>query len=207
MKTFRLIAVLAFAAIFAISAFAQAPTTPANFRIAVINTAAFDDDKAGLTRYVTAANSLDNEFKPMQAELQTMATKLQALQTEIAKLEEQLSDPNPKVPINKTTLTATYQTKRGEYDDMTRLFKSKQEDAKAKYERREAAVLSPIRIDIGNAIQEFTKQKGYAMVLDAAKLDGAGILLGFDEKYDVTKEFITFYNGRQAGTASTATPK
>jgi len=118
-----------------------------------------------------------------------------------------LANPSPKVPIDTNKITATYQTKRGEYEDMTRSFKTKQEEAKIKYERREAAILTPIRLDIGNAIQEFTKQKGYAMVLDAAKLDGAGLLLGFDERYDVTKEFITFYNARPAGTASTSAPK
>ncbi len=30
--------------------------------------------------------------------------------------------------------------------------------------------------------------------------------MGFDEKYDITKEFITFYNTRPAATASTAKP-
>jgi hypothetical protein len=44
------------------------------------------------------------------------------------------------------------------------------------------------------------------MLLDAGKLEEAGILIGIgDEKIDVTKEFITFYNARPAGTA-TATP-
>ena len=134
MKTFRLIAVFAFAAIFAVSAFAQAPATPGTFRIAIINTAAFDNDKGGLTKYVTAANTLDNEFKPMQTELQTMATRIQALQNEIVELEKTLANPSPKVPIDTNKITATYQTKRGEYEDMTRSFKTKQEEAKIRFE-------------------------------------------------------------------------
>ena len=31
--------------------------------------------------------------------------------------------------------------------------------------------------------------------------------MGFDDKYDVTKDFITFYNTRPATTATTAVPK
>jgi hypothetical protein len=58
------------------------------------------------------------------------------------------------------------------------------------------------------AIQEFTKQKGYGLVLDAARLDAAQLILGYDEaKVDVTKEFIAFYNARPATTAAATTPK
>ncbi|MCY7375043.1 MAG: OmpH family outer membrane protein, partial [Pyrinomonadaceae bacterium] len=71
----------------------------------------------------------------------------------------------------------------------------------AKSERREPAIMGPIRQHIGNALQEFAKKNGYMMILDAAKLDGAGLLLAFDEKYDATKDFITFFNARPAATA------
>lgn len=202
MRTFRLLAVIAFAAIFAVSAFAQTAPT---FKIGVINTAAFDADKVGIIKYVTAANSLETEFKPVMTELQTMANRYQALQVELQKAQDDAAKANPSVPI--VVDTRALQAKADEYEKLGRELKFKQEDAKARYERREAAVLSPIRQDIGNAIQEFTKKNGYALILDAAKLDGAGLLLGFDEKYDVTKEFITFYNLRPATTASATVPK
>ena len=57
-------------------------------------------------------------------------------------------------------------------------------------------------------MDEFAKQKGYALILDASKLEGAGLILAVDPaKVDVTKEFITFFNSRPAGTATTAAPK
>ena len=85
--------------------------------------------------------------------------------------------------------------------------KREQEDAKNKAARREPQVMGPIRQEIGNALQDFAKQKGYALILDAAKLDGAGLILAFDAaKVDVTKEFITFFNARPATTATTAAP-
>ncbi|MEP6902149.1 MAG: OmpH family outer membrane protein [Actinomycetota bacterium] len=195
MRTFRLIAVSAvFAAIFAVSAFAQT----AAGKIGLINTQAFDDDKVGITKYVAGLNSIEAEFKPTFAELQTLGTKIQALEKELKDLQAKAQDPKNTVPINQATVTA----KAEEYDKLTREFKFKQEDAKARYERRELAVMGPIRQDIGNAIQEFTKKNGYMLMLDIAKLDGAGVLLGFDETADITKQFIVFYNARPATTAT-----
>lgn len=201
MKTFRSIAVsFVFAAIFAVSAFAQAQPA-ATTKIGIINTGAFDD-KTGITKYVNAANSLEAEFKPVDAELRTMATKIETLQKEIQSLQTQAT-ANPNVPIKPETVNA----KVADYEKMTREFKFKQEAAKADYERREAIVMGPIRQDIGKAMQEFAKQKGYSFIFDAANLDKAGLILAFDEKFNITTEFITFYNARPAGTATTATPK
>jgi Skp family chaperone for outer membrane proteins len=194
MKTFRLIAASAiFAAIFAVSAFAQ--TTAG--KIGLINTLAFEDEKEGITKYVAAQTSLDNEFKPLGVELQGLLTKLQALDKEIKDLQAKAQDPNNKVPIDPKM----GQAKVEEFEKLNREYKFKQEDAKARYERREAAVLGPIRQDIGNAIQEFTKKNGYVLVIDVSK-DQTGLFLGFDEAANVTKQFITFYNTRPATTAT-----
>ena len=198
MKTFRLIAAnFVFAALFAVSAFAQAqPAATANTgRIGVINTQAFDIDKGGITKYVNAMNTLETEFKPVQTELQNIATRIQTLQKELETIQ---SNANKNVPIDQKTA----QDKVDQLQSLQIEFKRKQEDAKVRFERREATVMGPIRQDIGNAIQEFAKQKGYMMILDASKLDGAGLLLAFDDKFDATKEFITFYNARPAGTAA-----
>ena len=200
MKTFRSIAaVFAFAAIFAVSAFAQTqPTTP--LKIGVVNTQAFDD-KAGIAKYTAAMNKLEAEMKPEITVLQTMNNRLQALKTELEGYQTQLNDPSPKVPIDKAKIQATAQTKYEEYQKLALEFEYKQKDYKASLERKEASIMSPVRLDIGNALQEFAKKNGYMMILDASKLDGAGLLLAFDEKYDITKDFIQFYNARPATTA------
>lgn len=201
MKTFRLIAASFFvAALFAVSALAQAaqPTAPA--RIAVINTLAFDDVKGGITKYTNAMNTLENEFKPVNVDLQALATRYQNLGTEIQGLQKNV---DPKVPMNPTNV----QAKVDEYGKLERDIKFKQEDAKARFESRRATVLGPVLQDIGKAIQEFSKQKGYALILDIAKMADADLILALDEKADVTKEFITFYNARPAGSAAAGTPK
>ena len=202
MKRFSFIAAsFIFAAITAVSAFGQAATPASPFKMAVINTGAFDA-KDGITRYSTAMNALEAEFKPLETEIQTMVTKYNALGAEIKKLQDQAAAGT--VPIDQKTAA----TKVEEYQNLELSIKRKQEDAKARAARREPAVMGPIRLEIGRALQDYAKQKGIALILDAAKLDGAGLILAFDEaKVDVTRDFITFFNARPATTATTATPR
>lgn len=190
-----------FAALFAVSAFAQAPATPVG-KIGLVNTAVFADEKAGITRVRTALTSLDTEFKPATDELRTMGTRLTALGTEINNLQK-TAGAGGAVPVNTSALEA----KIDEYKKLETAGKRKEEDLKAAYERRYQVVVGPITNEILRAMNEFAKQKGYAMILDGAKLMDSGLLMGYDEKYDVTKEFVTFYNARPATTASAAAPK
>lgn len=192
------ISTLVFAAIFAGSALAQTPST---VKIAVINTFEFGDEKAGITKYVNAVKSINAEFAPAQLELETMNTKLNNLAKEVQAFREQAS--SGKVPIDEKSAQAKYE----EAEKLQRDIKFKQEDAKARYERRQQAVMRPVMQDIGKAVNEYAKQKGYTLIFDVAK-DEAGLLLAIgDEKIDVTKDFITYYNARPATTATTAVPK
>ncbi len=198
MKTFRLVATsFVFAAFLAVSAFAQTATTAT--KIGLVNTFAFEDPKAGITKLVTASGSLESEFKTPGAELQTMYTKIQILEKELRTAQEQAQ--TGKVPIDQKTISA----KSEEYDKMGRDFKFKQEDLKARIDRRRQAVVGPVWLDVMKAMQAFAKEKGYAVILDGAKLEEASILMAFDEKYDVTKEFIAYYNARPAGATTAAT--
>ena len=196
MKRISVIAVLfVFAAVFAVSASAQAPAAAP--KMAVINTAAFDG-KDGITRYNSAMDALDKEFNPVQTKLQGYMTRLTALRSEIEKLQK----PAGNVPIDNSALSA----KALEYENLGKQAKREEEDAKVNFERRQQAVMGPVLQDIGKAMQEYANQKGYDLILDAAKLDSAGLILAYNPaKVDVTKDFITFYNQRPAGAATTGT--
>jgi Skp family chaperone for outer membrane proteins len=198
MKTFRVFAVSLFLMTFlAISSFAQT----GQGKIAVINTYVFGAEKEGITKYISAVNALNAEFKPLNDELKTMQTKLQGLATEIDNINKLLKS-NPKAVDEKAA-----QAKVDEAEKLQRDIKFKQEEGKARFEKRQQAVLGPVMDDIYKAVQEFAKQKGYMMILDGAKLEESGILVGMTETADITKEFVTFYNARPATTATTATPK
>ena len=187
---------------FAATAFGQAGAAPAGAgKIGLVNVSVFADDKAGITKFRNALASLEPEFKPLNDELNTMRTRYQTLATQIQEANKPKPAGVPAAP------PADLNAKIEEAQNLEIQIKRKQEDGKAKYEKRYAAVVGPVYTDIIKGLNEFAKQKGYAMILDGGKLEEAGILMGFDDKYDVTKEFITFYNARPAGTATTTTPK
>lgn len=191
-----------FACFCAVSASAQVPVQPAGpAKIVVIDTTAFDS-KDGIKKYITAMDALEKEFAPLNTEIQGMVSRYTALGAEIKKLQD-AATASPTVPINQKDA----QAKIDEYQSLETNIKRKQEDGKTRFEKRRGEVLGPIMQDIGKAMDDFAKQKGYALMLDISKMYDSGILLTLDpSKIDVTKEFITFYNARPAGTASTATP-
>lgn len=204
MKMVRLFTfALLLAAGLAVSTFAQTgAATPNAGKIAVVVTYAFGDEKAGITKYVNAQKALINEFTPIDNEIKTMNTRLETLAKEIENLKN-LEAQKPGTVNQKDA-----QAKIDEAEKLDRDIKFKADNAKISYDKRTQAVMGPVMEDIGKALQEFTKKNGYLMLLDAGKLQESGILLGVgDEKVDVTKEFITYYNARPAGTAATTPAK
>ena len=188
---------LFFVSLMVANAFAQA-AQPGSGRIGWVNTAAFDDDKNGIKKYVAAANALDVEFKPRVTELQTISTRIAAINDELKKM-----NGNPAVPVKPETVAA----KQDEAQRLQREGEFKQKELEAAVNKRKEAVLGPIMEDLYKATDEFAKQKGYSVILDPSKLYQAGVLLSFDQTADITKDFITFYNARPTtATTGTATP-
>lgn len=201
MKIFRsLTTVLFIAVLLAVSAFAQ--TNTASTKFAVINTAAFGDAKAGIGKYTSAMNKLIEEFKPENIQLQAMGTRYENLRKEIEGLQAEVAKGTRPIP------QSAVQAKIEEYDKLGRDIKFKQEDLQARSQIRYNAIMSPVLQDIAKAIQDYAKQRGFALILDGAKLDEIGLVLGVgDDKIDVTKDFISYYNARPAGTTVNSAPK
>ncbi len=193
-------ACLTFAAIFAGSAMAQAGAAPAAGKIGIIVVQEFEAEKGGITRYKTALAAVEKEFEGPFTRLRTDTTRYQTLGQEIEKLRQPPAAGVPAATTNQAQLAA----KATELQNLEKKIKRDQEDLKAQFDSRSAAVVGPIYSDIMKALNEYAKAKGYAVIFDGVKLDQAQILLGFDEKYNITADFITFYNARPA-TAATAT--
>jgi Skp family chaperone for outer membrane proteins len=189
--------------LFVVSGLAQATSSQpaAAGKIALINTYDFGDEKTGIAKYVSAVKALNAEFTPIDTELRTMNTKLEGLAAEIENLRK-LASTNPKAVDQKAA-----QAKVDEAEKLQRDIKFRAEDAKSRYEKRQQVVMGPVMGDIYKAMQEFAKQKGYALLLDVSKLADAQLVMAVDEKALITKDFIAFYNARPATTATTATPK
>jgi Skp family chaperone for outer membrane proteins len=204
MKAILLLAVALFLTAFsAASVFAQAvgPQASNAGKIGLVVSYAFGDEKNGITKFVAAEKALNAEFLPIDTELKTMNTKLETLLADIEKIRE-LAKTNPKAVDEKAA-----QAKVDEAEKLQRDMKFKADNAKIAYEKRQQAIMGPVMQDIYKSLQDYTKLRGYVMLLDAAKLEETGILIGVgDDKVDVTKDFITYYNTKPATTAS-ATPK
>ncbi|MEO6655422.1 MAG: OmpH family outer membrane protein [Pyrinomonadaceae bacterium] len=201
MKRISIFAVaFVFAAIFAVSTFAQAGAQPAASKIGWIDTGMFADEKDGVTKYLNALKALDAELKPRVTELQTIQTKLTTIKNEM-----DAATRNPAVPVNQQAL----QAKQDEGLRLQREGEFKKKEFDAAYEKRSGEVLGPITNDILKALQDYAKQKGYAVVLDIAALANQNVnaILALDPTANISKEFITYYNTRPAATASTASPK
>ena len=183
---------------------AQAGAAPAGAgKIGIVVVEEFAADKGGITKYKAALTALDKEFEPMNTKLRTAATRYQTLGQEIENLRKPPAAGVPAASTNQTQLAA----KIDEATNLEKQIKRDQEDAKAQYERRSAVVVGPIYQDIMKALNEYAKKNGYAVIFDGVKLDQAQILLGLDEKYNVTQDFITFYNARPPGAATATATK
>jgi Skp family chaperone for outer membrane proteins len=191
-----------FAAVFAVSAFAQTvPTQPGTGKIGWIITGAFADEKEGVTKYLNALKALQAEMKPRVTELQTIQNKVQAISDELAKMQS-----NPAIPIDQKAA----QAKADEGSRLQREFEFKKKEYDAIASKRGGEVLGPIQEDIYKAIQDFAKLKGYSVVLDISTLgqaDQPSPILVLDPSANITKDFITYFNTRPATTATTATPR
>jgi len=194
-----------FVLIFALPLFAQT-VTPAPTKIGIVNTEAFYYEKVGITKLLNAYAALEKEFEPRQQELVAINTKIENLGKEIQTLQAQLNNTAASRAVDATAVQTSINNKSDEGARLQVEFKRKQEDAKAAYEKREAALIVPVKREIGSAVSEFAKQKGFDLVLDGAKMDQAGILLSVNQGMDLTEEFIKYFNAKPATTAAT-TPK
>ncbi len=186
-----------FAAVFAGSAMAQTPTG----KIGWIITDAFANEKEGITRIVNANKTIETEMRPRATELEGIRNRLKTISDDIQKMQS-----NPAVPVNPTALAA----KQEEGEKLQRDFEYKQKDAQAALQKRNGELLGPIYKQLGDALNEYAKQKGYTVILDVSAMtpeNGPSPILVLDASANITKDFITFFNARPATTASAATPK
>ena len=204
MRRFSFVAAaFVFAAISAASAFGQTPTAGAQpAKVVVIDGSAFAA-KDGITKVFKAMEQIDAEFVTTRKELTDMQNRIIALKNEIDNAQKPAA---PGVPA-KSPDPQAIQTKIDQGTELQKQLKRSQEDAEAKFQRRSAQVLGPIMQEVYKGLDDFGKAKGYALILDVAKLAETGVILAYDAgKVDVTKEFITYYNARPATTATTAAP-
>ncbi|HEX6731712.1 MAG TPA: OmpH family outer membrane protein [Pyrinomonadaceae bacterium] len=188
MKVIRVIAAAAAIGAFAILVQTQTrPGTPAGApqtrptagpaNIAVINSAAFTDEKSGITRAMNAMKQLEAKFQPLRAELRGMRDRLSTMRADLQK----------KAGIQDPRTTAQ---QADEADRLDVQIKRKAEDAQASYQKESLAVLEPLHRDIANALSTYAQAKGISLLIDVNRVP----VVYAATNLDITKDFIAEYN-------------
>lgn len=167
---------------------AHAQAATAGSKIVIINTAAFFNEKAGITKIVNASKTLVSDLAPRRTEVQQIVARIDALTKEIEAIR---LNATKGVPIDERT----FQTKVNELESLKRQGKYKEDDFNAFAQKRQNEIVGPVYAEVMRALNDYLKTKDYGMLFDASK-DQAGMLLFASEKYDITRDFVAFFNAR-----------
>ena len=156
-------------------------------RIALIDTAAFDDEKRGIYRYIDAVKSIQPLFVTQNQELQNLQTRITALAEEIRKM-------TPVTAANQGQI----QLKTAEGTRLRQDFNTKRQRLTEDFEKKYQEVTAPLSELIGKAMDQFARERGITMTLDLSKLLPA--MLTALPTVDVTDAFIADFNRKNPRT-------
>jgi outer membrane protein len=160
---------------------------PGTFRLAVIDSGAFSDDKAGIQRVINAVKQVDAQFQPQRTELQGMQERYNTL---VADIQKKSTVQDPKVTAQQQEQAEQLQVQ----------IKRKAEDAQNAYQRRMGEVLDPLQQDVFNALQAYAQGRGISLIIDLNR-NPSPILYAADS-VDITRDFIAEYNRTHPATAA-----
>ena len=177
MKVFRIVIAAVAVAAFAILAQTQTRPAGAPANIAIIDSSAFSDEKAGIARVMLAMQQIEAKFTPLRTEIRGMRERLSTMRSDIQK----------KRLVQDAAMTAQ---QTDEADRLEVQIKRKAEDAQASYQKESMAALDPLQKDIGNALTAYAQAKGITLLIDANRVP----IIYAASSLDITKDFISDYN-------------
>jgi len=155
-------------------------------KLALVDTDAFLDEKAGIVRLVAAAKKVEAEFSPRRTELQNLQ----------AQVDKMTADLQKASPVQDPKVSAQQQDA---IDQKKREITRKTEDAQSEYQKRLQVLLGPVYDQIGKELDAFAKAHGITLILDVTKVQG---IVSADGSLDITKAFIAEFNSKNPATAS-----
>ncbi|MEQ1603976.1 MAG: OmpH family outer membrane protein [Pyrinomonadaceae bacterium] len=178
--------VILFLAFASVNSSAQAQ--PSAIKIVVIDTAVFFNEKLGITKIVSASKTLANELAPKRSAVQQLVARIDTLNKEMAAFQ---ANAAKGIPVDEKTV----QGKVDELERLKREGKYQEDEFNARAQKRQSEIVGPVYSEVLRSLGEYVKSKDYGIVFDASK-DQTGVLLFASEKYDITKDFINYYNTR-----------
>ena len=173
--------------IFAASAFAQTETTQnsVSTKVGVVDMSIFYDKEKGIREIVAAQEKFDAELKPKKDELAALQEIIQKLEKEINEtliIEKKYPQMNCFSPLVKMA---------EKYEKLVSAYRQKETEAKSLYDKRKAEIFADINKRITEAIKQFAKEKGYAVIIDISNESCWG---GRFAEPNETEDFIKYYN-------------
>ena len=168
-------------------------------QIAVVDTEALFDEKAGLRDLSSLVKPLELEFAGLNSELRSLGKEYDDLADSISKISK-AAEKYPGVDW----IGDDFMSKADRLKQLECTIKSKQEVAHQRYLKRRGEVTKDISPKIAEALRQFTAERGYLMVLDRSKVDEGAVIekpTGV-ELSDITSSFVKYYNERFSGPQS-----
>lgn len=147
-------------------------------KIAVINTAAFQDQ---IQEFKTKLAAIDRQFEPRTKEIQTEGDQINALENTIKTQSGTLS------AARIAELTEQVATRKRNYQ-------RKVEDLQSEAGRVQQQTMAPVTEKLGNFAKEYTARRGIVMLIDLGNALQSGTVVWWDPKSDITQDFINEYN-------------
>lgn len=160
-------------------------------KIAVINTAMFQQQ---VTEFKTRIEALNRQFEPRVKEAQGIADRISSLE---ATIKAQASTLSAAKIAEQTEQLAI----------MKKDYQRKGEDIQADAGRARDKAFEPITAKLGKFAEQYTKVRGIVLLVDVANAVQSGTLIWFDQRTDVTQDFINEYNKANPAVAAPAVPK
>ena len=147
-------------------------------KIAFVNSAELQEK---LIDYKAKIDELNRAFEPRIKEVQTLNEKAVALENTI---KAQGATLTPAKVAEMTELL----------ESMKRELTRKQEDLQADGDRARNQQMAPLKDKLQKFLQEFTSSHGITILIDLSNAVESNTLLWFDQRADVTKQFVAEYN-------------
>jgi Skp family chaperone for outer membrane proteins len=134
-----------------------------------------------LTDYKAKIDELGRQFEPRIKEVQTLNDRAVALENTIKAQGASLT------PAKVAEMTEQLETMKR---DLTR----KQEDLQADGDRVRNQQMAPLKEKLQKFLQDFTNRHGITLLIDLSNAVESNTVLWFDQRADVTQQFIAEYN-------------
>jgi Skp family chaperone for outer membrane proteins len=148
-------------------------------KIAIVNTDAFYNEKTGIKKLANAFGQIGIIDFDEMFQVGNLNSKIEALEKYIDTL-----------PCDDETLTSKSKRLKELKDEL----KITEEKLRQRYKTYDSENIEPIRVKIREKLKEFSKEKGYGIILDKPKLEESTFFIYEDEYIDLTNEFIKFCN-------------